>query len=70
MPDLLRVYEKDGYEITEYTKDGKTVSHTVSVPISKDVLEPPKHQPTNEEKMLAEMQYQTMLLEMSTLGGN
>lgn len=67
---ILRQYEEDGLLVTEYTKDGTTVSHTVRVPIqteSIEPVEPTEPQPTLEEvaeATLLETQYQTLLIEM------
>lgn len=72
MIKVLREYEENGYQITEYTKDGETVSHTVKVAISDEPTEPVSTMelPTIEEQILSETQYQTVLLELSALGGN
>lgn len=69
MLQILNQYKQDGYQITEYTKDGTTVSHTVKVPIQTEPIEPVEPPTTIEERILAENQYQTMLLEMTTMGG-
>lgn len=64
---ILRTYTEGDMQITEYTKDGKTVSHVVKTLIPK---EEPKELPTIEEQILAEVMYQTALLEISMIGGN
>lgn len=71
---ILREYEEDGFKITEYTSDGETVSARVEEKIlnEEDIPSVPVEsvpQPTMEEKILAENQYQTMLLELNQLGG-
>jgi len=68
---VLREYKtEENVLVTEYTKDGKTVSHTVKTPIPTNVIEPTEEQPTMEEQILFETKYQTLLLETMTLGGN
>ena len=69
--DVLNITIQNGYQITKYTKDGVTVSHTVKVPIQTEPIEPVEvePQPSIEERILAENQYQTMLLELTTPGG-
>lgn len=62
---ILSKYEQDGYLITEYTRDGTTISHTVKTPIQTE----PETQSTLEEQLYAENLYQTALLEMQMLGG-
>lgn len=71
MVQILRSYEENGWVITEFTKDGETISHTISHPISQrsDPMESPIPQTTIEEQILAETQYQTALMEMNTMGG-
>lgn len=66
---ILNQHEQDGYQITEYTKDGITISHTAEVLIQTEPVEPIEPQPSIDERILAENQYQTMLLELTTLGG-
>lgn len=48
--DVLKRYEQDGKIITEYTKDGLTVSHIVKSPIPQEI-EPEEPQPTLEDKI-------------------
>ncbi|QOV10944.1 hypothetical protein [Viridibacillus arvi] len=54
--ELLREYEEDGAKVTEYTRDGETVSHTVREPI---VTVPPA--PVEPQPTLVELQTQTLL---------
>lgn len=68
MLKTLRVYEKDGFEITELTEDGKTVAFTETRRII-DIDELELSQVTVEEKIYAESLFQTALLEMQMLGG-
>ena len=67
MLQILNKYEQDNYQITEYTKDGTTVSHTVKMPIQTEPMEPVEPQPSIEEQILVETQYQTVLLEMNSM---
>lgn len=67
MLKILNQYIEDNLQVTEYTKDGTTVSHTVKVPIQ---TEEPTPQPTLEERILFETEYQTTLLELMNVGGN
>lgn len=67
---ILRVHTEGDTQITEYTRDGKTVSHEVRNPISTEsdsvqIIE----QPTMGEQILFETKYQTLLLETMALGG-
>lgn len=57
-------YEQDGYLITEYP-NGAIVKQL----ISDTEPTPNEPQPTIEEQILAENQYQIALLEMQMLGG-
>lgn len=36
MVSILREYTDGNFQVTEYTKDGQTVSHVVKVPIDSD----------------------------------
>lgn len=66
MPTLLRKYEENGEQIEEYTRDGQTVSHTVRTLIMDDsMVEEVVPEPSIEEKILYETQYQTMIIETS-----
>ena len=66
MLTLLTSYEEDGYLIEKYTRDGETVSHTVRTLIMDDsMVEEAVPEPSIEEKILYETQYQTMLIETS-----
>lgn len=66
--EILKQYIYDAYQVTEYTKDGETVSHVVKTPIPQEI-EPIEPVPTIEEQILFETQYQTAVLEILTLGG-
>lgn len=67
---ILRQYEEDGMLVTEYTANGKDVSHVVkSTPMqpTEEPVEPTEPQQTLEEVVeatLLETQYQTLLIEM------
>lgn len=65
---VLRRYKEGNYQVTEYTKDGETVSHVVKTLISRE-SEATESQPTIRELILVENQYQTALLEIQMLGG-
>lgn len=69
MPVVFREYIEDGYQVTEYTRDGETVSHKVTVPVQSEPIESIVPEPTIEEQILAETNYQTALLEMNIMGG-
>lgn len=68
MLEVLNRYIEDNMEVVEYTKDGKTISHTVKTPIPTEIET--IEQPTMEEQILFETKYQTLLLETMTLGVN
>lgn len=55
MITILRQYIEDNMQITEYTKDGQTVSHVVKVPVQAEI--PPGEQipvpPTFEQRIKA-----------------
>ena len=66
MVDFLDEIIEDGYLVTRYTIDGKTVSHVVRTLIVDDsTAEEVVPEPSIEEKILYETQYQTMLIETS-----
>lgn len=66
MVKVLKKTEENGFLVTEYTKDGETVSHTVKTPIPQETgLE--DIEPTIEEEILYENKYQTILLEMGMM---
>lgn len=74
MLKLLSEKVEGNFIVTEYTVDGINISHTIKIPLREDGefegnLELVQPQPTIEEKILAENQYQTMLLELTTFGG-
>lgn len=55
---IYREYEVDGYKVTEYTNDGKSVSATVREQIvDLELIPETQSQPTTEEK-LANLQHQ------------
>lgn len=55
MIDILKQYIEDNYQVTEYTKDGQTVSHVVKVPVQSET--PPGETlpvpPTFEQRLKA-----------------
>lgn len=55
---ILRQYEEDGYLITEYTRDGETVSSRIKEPIPVEQEPMPE---SNAELSLQEMQAQTLV---------
>ncbi|WP_337983459.1 hypothetical protein [Lysinibacillus sp. C5.1] len=58
MSNILREYNKDGYHVIEYTKDGATVSAIAHVLINEVV---PDSTPIEPQPTLEEMQAQTLL---------
>lgn len=49
---ILNQYAQDGYKVTQYTKDGTTVSHAIRTLITKPVeIEPIEPQPTLEQRV-------------------
>lgn len=60
----MNKYKQDGYLITEYP-NGAVIKQL----ISNTEPTPDEPQPTIEEQILAENQYQTALLELSMMGG-
>ncbi|WP_380149030.1 hypothetical protein [Kurthia populi] len=67
MVDFLDEIIEDGYLVTRYTRDGKTVSHIVRTLIVDDsTVEEVVQEPSIEEQILTETKYQTVLLEMNT----
>ena len=46
---ILKQYTQEGMQITEYTIDGTTVSHTVKTPIQTEPIEPEEPEPTLKE---------------------
>ncbi|MGE7922384.1 hypothetical protein ACQKND_04255 [Viridibacillus arvi] len=69
---LLREYEENGEKVTEYTRDGETVSHTVRKPIVTEPPAPIEPQPTLEElqtKTLLNTEYLITMSELSNLKG-
>jgi hypothetical protein len=53
MLQVLNKYTQNGYEITEYTKDGITVSHRVENVIQENIIEMPvtPSLPTTDERL-------------------
>lgn len=71
MLKILREYVEGDEQVTEYTRDGVTVSHTVRMPVQEDKPEPEPQEPieTIEEKV-ARLEQQVMndnLIVMETL---
>ncbi len=66
---ILNKYVDNNVQVAEYTKDGTTVSHTVKTPIQTEPSEPQEPEPTINESILFENQYQTAMLEILSLGG-
>ncbi|RUS55069.1 hypothetical protein QI30_08865 [Kurthia sp. 3B1D] len=74
MIDFLEEIIEDGYRITRYTTDGKTVSHEIKTLIVEEIEEDTT-QPTVEERLEAieqnsaytqiQVEYLTMLTEIS-----
>ena len=67
MLQILSQYEREGMAVTEYTRDGETISHVVKTPLPTETET--TEQPTAEEQILFETKYQTLLLETMALGG-
>ena len=64
---ILRSYDKDGYNIIEYTNDNLNVFYIEKKIIQNIEIDENKELgPTIEEQILTETKYQTVLLEMST----
>lgn len=63
MPIVLRIYEDGEHVITEYTKDGINVSHTVKIPKPSDVVEEQTTSSTPEQ-VQAQILMNTELLVM------
>lgn len=68
MVRILNEFIEGDFIITQYTKDGKNVSHIVKKPIIQEtgLVE---SQPSISELILAENLYQTALLEIQMIGG-
>ncbi|AVK98830.1 hypothetical protein FCT18_14825 [Lysinibacillus sphaericus] len=58
MSNILREYNKDGYHVIEYTKDGATASAIAHVLINEFV---PDSTPIEPQPTVEEMQAQTLL---------
>ncbi|MFD2868912.1 hypothetical protein ACFSY7_10435 [Kurthia populi] len=65
--EILNQYiNEEGKRVTQYSRDGVNVTHTVVDDVPQEVTEPIEEvPPTIEEKILYETQYQTMLIETS-----
>lgn len=70
--EILNQYiNEEGKRVTQYSRDGVNVTHTVvddvpqEVTEQEEVIEEVTPTPTIEEKILYETQYQTMLIETS-----
>ena len=68
MPYILNEYTESNMNVTEFTIDGTSVSHTVKTPIIEQPPGADKPQTTLEELIYAENQYQTALLEINMMG--
>lgn len=49
--EVLKAYTDGDMEVTEYTKDGVTVSHTIRVPVRTEPIAPTAPQPSIEERL-------------------
>ncbi|MGE7624610.1 hypothetical protein ACQKMD_16595 [Viridibacillus sp. NPDC096237] len=56
---FLKEYEENGFKVTEYTRDGETVSHTIREAIITEPIEPPV--PVEPKPTLEELQTQLLL---------
>lgn len=71
MKILNQYISEEGKRVTQYSRDGVNVTHTVvddvpqEVTEQEEVIEEAPPTPTIEEKILYETQYQTMLIETS-----
>lgn len=68
----LRKYNEGDYSVTEYTRDGVSVATTIREILQDESQSQPEivePQPTIEQQILAELQYNTALTEMKMLGG-
>lgn len=67
--EILNQYiNEEGKRVTQYSRDGVNVTHTVIDDVPQEVTEPIEEtpsEPTVEEQILTETKYQTILLEMS-----
>lgn len=67
--EILNQYiNEEGKRVTQYSRDGVNVTHTVIDDVPQEVTEPIEEtppEPTIEEKILYETQYQAMLIETS-----
>lgn len=69
--EILNQYiNEEGKRVTQYSRDGVNVTHTVLDDIPQEVPGQPIEEvvpaPSIEEQILTETKYQTVLLEMST----
>lgn len=58
---ILRQYVEEGYLITEYTRDGKTVSTRIKEPIPVEPEPMPEPEPIEPQPTLEEIQAQTLV---------
>lgn len=58
---VMKQYEDGEMSVTEYTKDGESVSHVIKKTVPSTQT---KTVPSTQEQTLFETQYQTLLLEM------
>lgn len=70
MSNILREYNKDGYHVIEYTKDGATASAIAHVLINEVVPDstPIEPQPTVEEMQAKTLLNTEVLLAMKNIG--
>lgn len=69
--EILNQYiNEKGKRVTQYSRDGVNVTHTVTDDVPQEVPEQPIEEvvpaPSIEEQILTETKYQTVLLEMNT----
>ena len=69
--EILNQYiNEEGKRVTQYSRDGVNVTHTVIDDVPQEAPEQPIEEatpePTIEEQILTETKYQTVLLEMNT----
>ena len=69
--EILNQYiNEEGTRVTQYSRDGVNVTHTVVDDVPQEVPEQPIEEvvpaPSIEEQILTETKYQTVLLEMNT----
>lgn len=70
MLQIFSQYTENDMQITEYTKDGTTISHTVRVAIQTESVEPVEPQPSSEEiqtQTLLNTEYLVIMSELTNL---